>query len=105
MTRGNIAYLRLLKRRSVARGCKGLWMDREILFNPELSAIEKLILATVQSLTAAGKDCWVSNATFADICGCKARAVSRAIAVLKTDKILHSRYKRIDNRVQRVLWV
>lgn len=100
-----IKYFRLIRARDVGKACKGLWIPNEFMFCKDLTLIEKVVVSIVQGFTEAGKDCYCSNAFLADICSCDVRTVRRAIARLKAEKLLHSRHKRIDNKLQRVLWV
>jgi len=80
-------------------------MPKEVIFGKEFTLIEKVIISIVKGFTDAGKDCFVANGLFADICSCSTRQVRRAIARLKKDKLVHGRYKPIDGKMQRVLWV
>lgn len=98
-------YFRLIRARDVGKACKGLWIPNEFMFCKELTLIEKVVVSIIKGFTDAGKDCYCTNAFFADVCSCDVRTIRRTLARLKTEKILHSRHKKIDNRNQRVLWI
>jgi hypothetical protein len=77
------------------------------MFGDNFRLIEVMILSIVKGFSDAGKDCYVSNATFADICKCKPRNIQYTLAKLKKDKLLNVRYKKIDGqgKAMRVLFV
>ncbi len=80
-------------------------MDREIMFDSNLTLIEKVIVAIVQGYQKGDKDCFVSNQMLADICSCKRLTIIRSINRLKSAKVLHSRFKVIQGQTKRILWV
>ena len=98
-------YFRLIRARDVGKACKGLWIPNDFMFCKEMTLIENVIISIIKGFTDAGKDCFCTNAFFADVCCCTTRQISRAMARLKAVEILHSRHKKIDKRNQRVLWI
>lgn len=63
------------------RDFKGVWFPREVWLDTRLTALEKMILAEVDSLD--GEDgCFASNQYLADFCQCSVTKVSTAISKL-----------------------
>ena len=46
------------------RGFKGVWLCAAIYESPELSAVEKLLLAEIDALTSDVDACYATNAHF-----------------------------------------
>ena len=65
------------------RGFKGIWIPKEIWFDERLNALDKVILAEIDSLDNSDDGCYASNEHIADFCQCTARKVSAAITKLK----------------------
>lgn len=81
------------------REFKGIWIPKEIWLNAELSAIEKIILAEINSLD--GEDgCYASNAYLAKFCQCSESCVSKAIA--KLQKLKHIKVTSFDGRQRKI---
>ena len=81
------------------REFKGIWIPKEIWLNAELSAIEKIILAEINSLD--GDDgCYASNAYLAKFCQCSESYVSKAIA--KLQKLKHIKVTSFDGRQRKI---
>lgn len=64
------------------RDFKGVFIPKEIWLNDGLSAIDKVILAEIDSFCQNG-ECFASNKHFADLCQCTERTVSNTITKLK----------------------
>ena len=64
------------------RDFKGVWIEKSIWLNPDLNAIEKCLLAEIDSLDNE-QGCFASNEYFAEFLGCTTRKVSDAITKLK----------------------
>lgn len=63
------------------RDFKGVWIDREVWFDSNLNALDKIILTEINSLD--GEDgCYASNRYIAEFCGCSESKVSKSIAKL-----------------------
>ncbi len=65
------------------RGFKGVWIPKEIWLDERLNALDKIILAEIDSLDNGDAGCYASNEHIADFCQCTARKVSSAITKLK----------------------
>lgn len=65
----------------ITRDFKGVWIPRDIWLNGELSALEKVILAEIDSLDSE-QGCFASNQYLAEFCQCSITKVSLAISKL-----------------------
>lgn len=65
------------------RGFKGIWIPKEIWLDERLNALDKVILAEIDSLDNSDAGCYASNEHIAEFCQCTARKVSSAITKLK----------------------
>jgi biotin operon repressor len=63
------------------RAFKGIWIPKEIWLDERLTALDKVILAEIDSLDNDG--CTASNDYLAKMCGCTSTKVSKAITKLK----------------------
>lgn len=77
------------------RDFKGIWIPKEIWFNSELTAIEKVLLAEIDSLDN-DQHCTASNQYFADFLGCGVTTVS--IGISKLEKLGYISRLNKDNR-------
>lgn len=64
------------------RDFKGIWISKEIWLDTRLNALEKIILAEIDSLDNEEKGCFASNKYLADFCQCSETKVSTAISKL-----------------------
>ena len=64
------------------RDFKGVWIPREIWLDERLNAVDKVILAEIDSLGNSESGCYASNKYFAEFCGCSEVKVSRTISKL-----------------------
>lgn len=64
------------------RDFKGIWISKEIWLDTRLNALEKIILAEIDSLDNDEKGCFASNKYLADFCVCSETKVSTAISKL-----------------------
>lgn len=64
------------------RDFKGIWIPRKVWFDERLTALDKIILAEIDSLDAGEMGCYASNAHIAAFCQCSERKVSEAISKL-----------------------
>lgn len=64
------------------RDFKGVWIPKEIWLDSRLNALEKVILAEIDSLDKGDEGCWASNQYIAEFCQCSATKVSTAITKL-----------------------
>lgn len=65
------------------RDFKGVWIPKEIWLNPELSALDRVLLAEINSLDNENH-CTASNDYFAEFCGVGVATITRSIKKLKT---------------------
>lgn len=63
------------------RDFKGIWIPKHIWLDSSLNALEKVILAEIDSLSC-GKGCFASNKYIAEFCQCSESKVSKAISKL-----------------------
>ena len=88
------------------RDFKGIWIPKNIWLSTELSALEKVLLAEIESLDS-GEGCIATNQYFADFLGVSKSWVSKLISGLEKKKFitLELVYKRgkkeIDKRIIR----
>lgn len=64
-----------------------LMVDKTLLSNEELNATDIIIIAQVQEYIRTTGKCFVSNDTFAKMCGCSESTIKRAI-----DKLVKGGY-------------
>jgi hypothetical protein len=65
------------------RDFKGVWIPKEIWLNSELSALDRVLLAEINSLDNENH-CTASNDYFAEFCGVGVATITRSIKKLKT---------------------
>lgn len=63
------------------RDFKGIWIPASVWLDDRLSALDKVILAEIDSLDGE-KGCWASNDYISEFCQCSSSKVSRAISKL-----------------------
>lgn len=65
------------------RDFKGVWIPKQVFLDERLNAIEKLILAEVDSLDVEGSEgCFASNEYLANFCQCSVTKVSTSVSKL-----------------------
>jgi hypothetical protein len=64
------------------RGFKGVWLCAAIYESPELSAVEKLLLAEIDALTSDVDACYATNAHFSDRLGITVTRVDHLLGKL-----------------------
>lgn len=64
------------------RDFKGVWIPKEIWLDERLNAVEKIILAEIDSLDNEETGCYASNEYIAEFCQCSKTTVSTAISRL-----------------------
>lgn len=65
------------------RDFKGVWIPKQVFLDERLNAIEKLILAEVDSLDIEGSEgCFASNEYLANFCQCSVTKVSTSVSKL-----------------------
>lgn len=64
------------------REFKGIWISKNVWFDNRLNALDKIILAEIDSLDKSEIGCWASNKYIADFCQCSETKVSTAISKL-----------------------
>lgn len=67
---------------NVDRDFKGIWISKDIWLNEDLTALDKVIYAEIDSLDNED-GCWASNLYLATFCGCSESKVSKTVAKLK----------------------
>lgn len=78
------------------RDFKGIWIPKEIWLNEELSAIEKIVWAEIDSLDSSERGCYMSNEHLAKFCQCSERTISSAIS--KLEKLKYITITSFDGR-------
>lgn len=71
------------------RDFKGIWIPKEIWLNKKLNALDKIILAEIDSLDQNENGCFASNEYIADFCQCSSSKVSKSIAKLIDYNLLY----------------
>lgn len=64
------------------REFKGIWIPREVWLDERLNALEKIILAEIDSLDNSEDGCWASNEYIAEFCQCSSWKVASSISKL-----------------------
>ena len=64
------------------RDFKGVWIPKTVWLDKRLNALDKIILAEIDSLDMGEDGCWASNKYIADFCQCSETKVSTAISNL-----------------------
>lgn len=64
------------------RDFKGVWIPKEVWLDTRLNALDKIILAEIDSLGSGERGCWASNKYIAEFCQCSESKVSKAISKL-----------------------
>ena len=82
------------------RGFKGVWIPADVWLDGNLTALDKMILAEVDSLDQGERGCYASNKYIADFCGCSETKVSKSISFLVEYGLLY--VESFDGR-QRIL--
>lgn len=78
------------------RDFKGIWIPKEVWLDARLNALEKIILAEIDSLDNGERGCWASNRHIADFCQCSESKVSTAVS--KLIKLGYLRVQKFDGR-------
>lgn len=65
-----------------SRDFKGVWIPRVVWFDTRLNALDKIILAEIDSLDQGERGCYASNQYLADFAQCSERKVSAAVSKL-----------------------
>ena len=98
-------YIRLINIGSTGFKCEGFWMRKEEMYCKEMTLVEKVIVAIVRGFQKGNKDCFITNQSLSVICSCNIRTINRALQRLKTEGLLHTRWKSVNGRMMRILWV
>lgn len=64
------------------RDFKGIWIPRNVWLDNRLNALDKIILAEIDSLDSQDRGCYASNKHIAEFCQCSETKVSTAITKL-----------------------
>lgn len=68
---------------NMPRDFKGIWIPKEIYLDKRLSAIDKMVLAEINSLCNDDTGCYASNEYLAYFCQCSPSKISKSISKLK----------------------
>ena len=79
------------------RDFKGIWIPKEIWLNPDLSALEKVVFAEIDSLDGE-QGCYASNEYLATFCNCSVSKIVKAIKKLKDLGLIY--IKSFDGRTR-----
>lgn len=105
MSQGKIGYLTLKREGSIGKKSIGIWLKNTIMYNNELSLVQKVICSIIQGFQKGDKDCFVSDNVLALICSCDRRTISRNLNALLATKTIHKRFKRVNGEMKRILWI
>lgn len=89
----------------MARQFKGVWIPKDLYLEKGLTWCEKLIILEVDSFTANGLTCFVSNEHLAEFTQCSLSTVEKAIARLVKVGHLHRERRKVDGKTSRFLRV
>lgn len=64
------------------RDFKGVWIPADVWLDTRLNALDKIILAEIDSLDIGGRGCYASNSYIAEFCQCSESKVSHSITRL-----------------------
>lgn len=64
------------------RDFKGVWIPKVVWLDDRLNALEKIILAEIDSLDNSERGCFASNKHIADFCQCSEAKVSKSVTKL-----------------------
>ena len=67
---------------SYARDFKGIWIPKQIWLDKRLSALDKIILAEIDSLDCGERGCYASNRALSEFCQCSETKISKSISKL-----------------------
>ena len=88
------------------RDFKGIWIDKKIWLNKDLTVMEKLFLVEIDSLDNE-RGCFASNAHFSELFGVSKGRCTQIIKSLESKKLIsitiHREGKVISRRVIRIL--
>lgn len=73
-------------------GIPSIGIPAEVLFNPELSRIEKMLFGFLRNLSKSSKGCWASNRYLGYLNGVTPQTVSNAISKLKKWRYIDVKY-------------
>lgn len=85
---------------SDVRDFKGVWISKDIWLDGRLSAVEKVLLIEIDSLSGEELGCIKTNETLAEFCQCSVRTITQGISKLKELGLV---YVESFNGRQRVL--
>lgn len=85
------------------RDFKGIWIPKEIWLNKNLTALDKVIYAEIDSLDNEN-GCYASNKYLAEFCGCSERKVSDTISKLKSLGLITVAEVEFDGR-HRIIYI
>jgi hypothetical protein len=82
------------------RTFQGIWIPKEIWFDENLNAIDKVVLAEVDSLDNGEQHCTAGNEYFAKFCQCSEKTISRSITKLIDQNYIT--FLSFDGRIRRL---
>ena len=91
------------------REFKGIWIIKDIWLSENLSVIEKMMLAEIDSFEKA-KGCFASNRYFAEFFKMSSRRVTQIVSSLETKGYIHTSFnyigetKGIKSRTIKINW-
>ena len=77
-----------------------LAVDKRWLSNPNVTLLQKLIIAQITEYVRNGKECYMTDQQFADAFGVNVQQVTRAIKALSDNKMLLRDTKTVSNNGQ-----
>jgi hypothetical protein len=86
---------KLLEQEGISRSFKGVWIPKEFWLDPELNAVEKCLLAEIDSLDN-GDGCYASNKYFSKFFKQNEGSVANMISKLRKNNYLVDR--KFDGR-------
>lgn len=86
------------------RDFKGIWISKEIWLNPELSAVDKVLLAEIDSLDNE-QHCYATNEYFAEFLQVSVPTISRSIKKLTELGLIKTKTEKTSTGSQRIIKV
>lgn len=92
---------------NIERDFKGVWISKEIWLNEQLNALDKIVLAEIDSLDVGEDGCFASNEYLANFCKCSAKSISRSVTKLMECGYIElisfdGRHRRIHSRLDKM---
>jgi hypothetical protein len=87
-------------------GLPSIGIPAEVLFNPELSHLQKMLFGYLRNLSQTEKGCWASNRYLSRCLGVEKQTISNAVSKLKEYLYIKVQFRTLANGMQgRVIYL